>query len=88
MLMPLNAVRLSGAIGRAHSSPDVVRGFCKLCGTSLFSERTIAGVIGLTCGSLDAPEAFRPTEHFWVSSKQAWLKIDDGLPQYPEGAPS
>jgi hypothetical protein len=54
----------------------------------LFTERASAGVIGLTCGSLDEPEDFQPTEHIWTSSKQAWLTISDGLPQYPEGAPA
>jgi hypothetical protein len=26
--------------------------------------------------------------HFWVSSKQPWLKIADDIPQYLEGPPS
>ncbi len=41
----------------------------------------------MTAGSLDDPSLFRPDMHFWVSSKQPWLKLDDGLPQYPEGPP-
>jgi hypothetical protein len=28
-----------------------------------------------------------PSEHIWVSEKINWVKIDDGLPQYPEGPP-
>jgi hypothetical protein len=88
MLMPLNAVTMTGALGRRNSSPVLVRGFCTVCGTSLFTERASAGVIGLTCGSLDMPEDFQPTEHIWTSSKQAWLTLNDGLPEYPEGAPA
>jgi hypothetical protein len=88
VLMPLNAVTMSGALGRRNSSPVLVRGFCTICGTSLFTERASAGVIGLTCGSLDMPEDCQPTEHIWTSSKQAWLTLNDGLPQYPEGAPA
>jgi len=88
VLMPLNAVTMTGALGRRNSSPVLVRGFCTVCGTSLFTERASAGVIGLTCGSLDAPEDFQPTEHIWTSSKQAWLTLNDGLPQYPEGPPA
>jgi hypothetical protein len=87
VLMPLDAVAISGAVARVSSSDDLVRGFCQVCGASLYSERAGAGVIGLTFGSLDEPDAFAPTEHIWVSSKQAWLLLDDGLPQYPEGAP-
>lgn len=88
VLMPLSAVTMTGPLGRRNSSPVLVRGFCTVCGTSLFTERASAGVIGLTCGSLDAPEDFQPTEHIWTSSKQAWLTLGDGLPQYPEGAPA
>jgi hypothetical protein len=88
VLMPLNAVTMTGALGRRNSSPVLVRGFCTVCGTSLFTERASAGVIGLTCGSLDKPEDFQPTEHIWISSKQAWLTLNDGLPQYSEGAPT
>lgn len=88
VLMPLDTFKISGSVGRHNSSPVLVRGFCTICGTSLFTERAGAGVIGLTCGSLDHPDDFQPTEHIWTSSKQAWLTIDDGLPQYPEGAPA
>jgi len=88
VLMPLNAVTMTGPLGRRNSSPALVRGFCTICGTSLFTERAGVGVIGLTCGSLDMPEDFQPTEHIWTSSKQAWLTLNDGLQQYPEGAPA
>jgi hypothetical protein len=88
VLMPLSGFTATGPIGRRNSSPVRVRGFCTVCGTSLYTERAGAEVIGLTCGSLDTPGDFQPTEHIWASSKQPWLKIDDGLPQYLEGAPA
>jgi hypothetical protein len=88
VLFAIKAVTLSGPIGRINSSADLTRGFCTRCGTTLFSERGTVGAVGLTFGSLDVPDAFAPTEHIWTSSKQAWLKLDDGLPQYPEGAPA
>jgi hypothetical protein len=28
-----------------------------------------------------------PTEHIWVAEKMDWVKIDDGLPQYPGTVP-
>lgn len=88
VLMPLDAVTITGPVGRFNSSPVLVRGFCTLCGTSLFTERASAGVVGLTCGSLDRPDDLWPTDHIWTSSKQAWLTLDDGLPQHPQGAPA
>ncbi len=88
VLMPRAAVTLTGPIGRVSSSPDLQRGFCTRCGTTLFSERASIAAMGLTCGSLDRPEDFQPAEHIWTSSRQPWLRIDDGLPQYPEGPPA
>lgn len=87
VLMPIEAVTISGPVSRFNSSPALARGFCQVCGTALFSERVGGGVVGLTCGSLDEPDAFPPTEHMWTSSKQGWVKVNDGLPQYPERPP-
>lgn len=85
VLMDRAAVELSGPIRRVNSSSDLQRGFCSVCGTTLFSERKDPAVIGLTVGSLDDPNQFKPTAHVWTSSKQSWLRLDDGLPQHPEG---
>ena len=38
--------------------------------------------------SMDDPNAIRPECHIWVSDKVEWVNIDDGLPQYPQGAPA
>lgn len=88
LLMPLAALRVEGPLAEYASSPDVLRGFCPNCGTTLFSRRTSAGVVGLTCGSLDHPAQFRPTAHIWTDSRQPWLQLEDGLPQHPKGVPT
>ncbi|WP_202944423.1 GFA family protein [Parvularcula bermudensis] len=79
---------MSGPVTWYPSSEDLRRGFCALCGTTMFSERRSQNVIGLTHGSLDKPDKYPPAEHIWTSSKQAWVPIDDKLTQYSEGAPS
>lgn len=86
--MRIEHVLISGPVGTFNSTEALERGFCLQCGSSIFSRRVSAGVIGLTAGSLDDPSLFEPDMHFWVSAKQPWLKIADGLPQYPEGPPS
>jgi hypothetical protein len=88
VMVPLDSVRIEGPVGWYHSSPDLRRGFCPQCGTTLFSERAAANSIGLTMGSLDEPDRFVPAEHIWVSRKQAWLTLADDLPCYPEGPPA
>ncbi|CAN7593442.1 GFA family protein [Phenylobacterium sp. LjRoot164] len=87
-LYAVEAVSLSGPVGTAHSSEGLKRGFCTRCGTTIFSKREALGIMGLTSGSMDDPSGFAPTDHIWVSSKQPWLKLDDGLPQHAEGPPA
>jgi len=83
-LYAIDKVRVSGEPATVHSSAGLKRGFCRSCGTTLFS--ILAGVeLGLTFGSLDEPDRLAPTDHIWISSKQAWLELDDGLPQHAEG---
>lgn len=88
VMVALDSVSISGPVERHDAGTGVVRGFCPRCGTTLFSERPDANTIGLTMGSLDDPDRFSPTEHIWVSAKQRWLRLDDGLPQYAEGPPA
>ncbi|HBC58225.1 MAG TPA: GFA family protein [Gammaproteobacteria bacterium] len=88
LLMRIEDVSITGPVSTFYSSADLERGSCSRCGSSIFSRRTSAGVIGLTAGSLDDSSLFNPDMHFWVSSKQSWLEIGDDLPQYLEGPPS
>jgi hypothetical protein len=36
-----------------------------------------------TLVSLDDPSALAPQIHIWVQDKLPWIKLSDGLPQYP-----
>jgi hypothetical protein len=83
--VPFDTLTITGPVGWYPSSDAILRGFCPNCGTTLFSRRASGNVIGLAMGSLDEPDRFSPTEHIWVSSKQAWLVLADGLPQHREG---
>ncbi|MBO9671017.1 MAG: GFA family protein [Sphingobium sp.] len=88
VLVPLDSLTVEGPVGWYSSSDLLRRGFCTVCGTTLFSERQSANAIGLTMGSLDDPDRFMPVEHIWISSKQAWLGLTDELPGHAEGPPS
>jgi nitrite reductase/ring-hydroxylating ferredoxin subunit len=88
-LFPRETIRVSGPVDRYAASPRQKRGFCRKCATPLFSEPLDRpSLIGVALASLDDPDALPPQMHVWTSRKVAWLKLDDGLPQYPEGAPS
>lgn len=88
IMVPLDSVTFSGPIGWFGAEAGVRRSFCQNCGTSLFSERQSANTVGLSMGSLDRPDRYAPQEHIWISSKQEWLRLDDGKPQYAEGPPA
>lgn len=88
VLMRIEDVSITGPVNTFYSSETLERGACARCGTSIFSRRASAGVIGLTAGSLDDLSLFKPDMHFWVSSKQPWIDIADDLPQYPEAPPT
>ncbi|MGJ8620628.1 MAG: GFA family protein [Methylophilaceae bacterium] len=88
LLMRIEDVSITGPVITFNSSETLERGACSRCGTSIFSRRTSAGVIGLTAGSLDDASLFKPDMHFWISSKQPWIELADGLPQYLEGPPA
>ena len=86
VLFRIDHVTIDGPVAMVNTSPDLKRGFCSNCGTTMFSRRESAGIIGITTGSLDDPTAFKPQMHIFTASKQPWVQLDDGLPQY-EGAP-
>ena len=87
LLFRIDAVTVDGPLALASSSAEIKRGFCPHCGTTLFSRREKAGVMGVTSGSLDDPSAFAPQMHIFTASKQPWLVLDDNLPQFEDAPP-
>ena len=74
---------LSGALSLIRTSPEVERGFCGACGTSLtYRHVRRSGEIDFTLVSLDDPTLLQPQAHVWVQDKLPWVEIVDGMPQY------
>lgn len=81
-------VRFSGEPKTYASSPDARRGFCPHCGTQIsFTADYIPGLVDLTIGSLDEPDALPPQFHYWHSRHLAWVEFADALPRHPEFPP-
>lgn len=77
---------LRGALREYHSSPGVLRGFCAACGGCLTYRREArAAEIDVTLASLDDTAGLAPQMHVWTAEKLPWVRLDDGLPQYPAG---
>jgi hypothetical protein len=66
-----------------QSSEKVRRGFCSVCGSSLFWNPTIDGYewIGVAMGAFDSPTGTRLAKHTFVGDKGDYYDIDDALPQ-------
>jgi len=65
-----------------RSSPDVLRGFCSRCGTSLtYWHAGWPDDLSLTIASLDDPARAAPADHTGMADALPWDVPKDGLPQ-------
>lgn len=54
--------------------------FCAACGTRLYHRVELRpGKLSLRAGTLDDTGDLQPVKHIWVSSKQPWVEIPDGV---------
>ncbi len=65
---------------------DLVRCFCRDCGSYLGEPETDPHIFSIAASALDDDPGVRPSFHEYVAEKMAWEEIRDGLPQH-EGAP-
>lgn len=65
------------------SSDKVARGFCSICGSTLFWKPTIDGYqyTAVAMGVLDTPTDMSLSKHTFVGEKGDYYEIADGLPQ-------
>jgi hypothetical protein len=84
--VPRSRFRLTkGHPARFRSTAKGVRGFCAGCGTQItFEHEDFAQEIDITTCSLDDPNTVPPTDHTRTSSRLEWVRLADGLPEFPE----
>ena len=70
-----------------QSSKIASRHFCPACGSQVYMSDPGGQSVGITLGTLDDPEALRPTAHGYDSERLSWLHLDDDLPRYPKAPP-
>ncbi len=63
------------------SSPGVERGFCGVCGSTLFIREEKHAIVDIAPGTLEEMPDLKVTQHIFVASKGDYYEIDDGLPQ-------
>jgi hypothetical protein len=76
-------IRLEGeeALTWYRSSEKARRGFCRICGSSLFWEPIGTGRVSIAAGSLDSPTRLKTVRHIFVADKGDYYEIHDGLDQ-------
>ena len=65
-------------------SEKVRRGFCSVCGSSLFWDPIGYDYTAIALGAFDDAPKTRLVKHIWVSDKPSYYEITDGLPQKAE----
>ncbi|PDT34585.1 aldehyde-activating protein [Rhizobium sp. M10] len=64
-----------------HSSENVRRGFCAVCGSSLFWDPIHCDWIAVAMGALDSPTHAKLKMHIFVADKGDYYDITDDLPR-------
>jgi hypothetical protein len=66
-----------------QSSAKVERGFCRVCGSTLFWKPNLEGYewTGVLLGCIDTPLSLRVAKHTFVGDKGGYYEINDGAPQ-------
>lgn len=68
-------------------TPNVHRGFCGECGSSLFWHPRDEKMIAIAAGSLDNSADLKTIGHIWLSQKGDCYTISDDLPKFDKGWP-
>jgi len=86
--VPPGRFRVTKGVARGYaSSPQAMRWFCGDCGSTVYMTDSEGRSVGVTLGSLDAPEAIRPTVQGWVCERVSWQAVDESLPAYDKAPP-
>lgn len=68
-----------------RSSATARRGFCGICGSSLFWAPDSGERLSIAAGTLDPPTELETAAHVFVEDSGDYYRIVDGLPQKAEG---
>ncbi|TCD11907.1 GFA family protein [Oricola cellulosilytica] len=81
-----STVSWSGPRKFYRSSPKVMRSFCGQCGApASFESEIFPDETHLYAATLDKPNLYRPTAHFFWSEHLPWVTVRDDLPKHQKG---
>lgn len=81
--MPRDALSITGTehLRWYQSSAKVRRGFCGICGSTLFWDPVFHDWTAVAMGAFDTPTQTTLALHIFVADKGDYYEIADGLPQ-------
>ena len=65
-------------------TPNVYRGFCKECGSSIFWDDRGDVYIYISAGTLDQPTGLKTIGHIWLKQAGDYYELTDYLEKYEE----
>ncbi len=72
----------SEALTWFKSSEEARRGFCQICGSSLFWDRLGSEGIAIAAGCLEDPTGLTAKDHIFVASAGDYYELDDDLHKF------
>jgi hypothetical protein len=66
--------------------PGYRRGFCKVCGSSLFFEELGGVRVSIAAGSLDAPQGLPMAAHIYTAEAGDYYALEPHIPASPDGS--
>ena len=76
-----------GSLAQYRSSPQALRTFCSICGTSISYESDDAPAqVALATATFDEPERFPPSREVWLEHKLSWELLNQSLTSYDRGS--
>ena len=90
--VPREALAVTGALASfTYQTPSGATSHhhaCAACFSRVYNvNERLPGIAILRAGTLDTSPGTEPVAHIWVSRKQPWVTIPQGVPTYEEGAP-
>ncbi len=84
--VPRSAVAIRGeqSVSWYRSSDKARRGFCAICGSSLFWDPLFGDWIGIAMGAFDTPTETRLAVHIFVADKGDYYDVSDGVKQFQQ----
>ena len=87
--VPKSALTIRGedSLSWYRSSDNARRGFCSICGSSLFWDPLLRDWIGIAMGAFDGPTETRLHVHIFTADKGDYYEIADGVEQFEQVPP-